>query len=110
MTHYEREGERFTQPLITANGRQIFNPTAEQMAAEGWVLTEDKQTQPTEADKARQRIAELEELLRANDYKVIKCFEAQATGGTMPYDIAALHAEREAARSEINELQQKFNV
>lgn len=48
--------------------------------------------------------------MRANDYKVIKCFEAQATGGTMPYDIAALHSEREAARSEINELQQKFNV
>ena len=110
MTHYEKQGERFTQPLITANGRQIFNPTAEQMAAEGWVLTEDKQTQPTEADKARQRIAELEEALRANDYKVIKCFEAQATGGTMPYDIAAMHSEREQARSEINELQKKFNV
>ena len=110
MTHYERQGERFTQPLITANGRQIFNPTAEQMQAEGWVLTEDKQTQPTEADKARQRIAELEEALRANDYKVIKCFEAQATGGEMPYNIAKLHAEREAARTEINDLQQKFNV
>ena len=66
--------------------------------------------QPSEASQARWRIAELEEALRANDYKVIKCFEAQATGGTMPYDIAALHAEREAARSEINELQKKFNV
>ena len=65
---------------------------------------------PSEASQARWRIAELEEQLRAHDYKVIKCFEAQATGGTMPYDIAALHAEREAARSEINELQQKFNV
>ena len=108
MTHYEREGERFTQPLITANGRQIFNPTAEQMAAEGWVLTEDKQTQPTEADKARQRIAELEEQLRANDYKVIKCFEAQATGGTMPYDIAKLHGERESQRAEINDLQSRY--
>ena len=108
MTHYEREGERFTQPLITANGRQIFNPTAEQMAAEGWVLTEDEQTQPTEADKARQRIAELEEQLRANDYKVIKCFEAQATGGTMPYDIAKLHGERESQRAEINDLQSRY--
>lgn len=110
MTHYEKQGQRFSQPLMTANGRQIFNPTAEQMQAEGWVLTEDTATEPTDEDKARQRIAVLEEQLRSNDYKVIKCFEAQATGGEMPYDIAALHAEREQARSEINELQQKFNV
>lgn len=110
MTHYEKQGRRFIEPLMTANGRQIFNPTAEQMQAEGWVLTEDTATEPTAEDKARQRIAELEEQLRSNDYKVIKCFEAQAVGGTMPYDIASLHAEREQARSEINELQKKFNV
>lgn len=67
-------------------------------------------TEPTAEDKARQRIAELEEQLRSNDYKVIKCFEAQATGGKMPYDIAKLHAERESKRAEINALQKKFNV
>lgn len=110
MTHYERQGERFSQPLITASGRQIFNPTAEQMQAEGWTLTEDTASEPTAEQQAQQRIAQLEEQLRSNDYKVIKCFEAQATGGEMPYDIAALHTEREQARSEINELQQKFNV
>lgn len=66
--------------------------------------------QPSEESQARWRIAQLEEALRSNDYKVIKCFEAQAVGGTMPYDIASLHAEREQARSEINELQKKFNV
>ena len=110
MTHYEKQGQRFREPLMTATGRQIFNPTAEQMQAEGWVLTEDTATEPTAEDKARQRIAELEEQLRSNDYKVIKCFEASAVGGEMPYDIAKLHAEREAARSEINELQKKFNI
>ena len=66
--------------------------------------------QPNEESQARWRIAELEEQLRRNDYKVIKCFEASAVGGEMPYDIAKLHAEREQARSEINELQKKFNV
>ena len=110
MTHYERQGERFSQPLITASERQIFNPTAEQMQAEGWTLTEDTASEPNEESQARWRIAELEEQLRSNDYKVIKCFEASAVGGEMPYDIAALHTEREQARSEINELQQKFNV
>lgn len=66
--------------------------------------------QPNEESQARWRIAELEEQLRSNDYKVIKCFEASAVGGEMPYDIAKLHAEREAARSEINELQNKYNI
>ena len=108
MTHYEKQGQRFIEPLMTANGRQIYNPTAEQMQAEGWVPTEDTAAEPTAEDKARQRIAELEEQLRSNDYKVIKCFEAQAVGGEMPYDIATLHAEREAARSEINELQHRY--
>lgn len=66
--------------------------------------------QPNEESQARWRIAELEEQLRSDDYKVIKCFEAQATGGEMPYDIAKLHAERESKRAEINALQKKFNV
>lgn len=66
--------------------------------------------QPNEESQARWRIAELEEQLRSNDYKVIKCFEASAVSGEMPYDIAKLHAARERARSEINELQKKFNV
>ena len=96
MTHYEKQGQRFREPLMTATGRQIFNPTAEQMQAEGWVLTEDTATEPTAEDKARQRIAELEEQLRSNDYKVIKCFEASAVGGEMPYDIVALHAGERA--------------
>lgn len=108
MKHYEKQGQRFTQPLITASGRQIFNPTAAQMQAEGWVLTEDKATEPSEEDNARQRIAQLEESLRGNDYKIIKCFEASALGAEMPYDLAALHAEREKAREEINRLQQKL--
>ena len=69
-----------------------------------------EQQQPNEESQARWRIAELEEQLRSNDYKVIKCFEAQATGGEMPYDIVALHAARESKRAEINALQKKFNV
>ena len=66
--------------------------------------------QPNEESQARWRIAQLEEALRGNDYKIIKCFEASALGAEMPYDLAALHAEREKAREEINDLQQKFNI
>ncbi len=112
-THYEKGGVRFVQPLYTADGRQIFNPKAEQMEAEGWVLVEDKPSEPSEEVKAMQRIAELEEALRSTDYKVIKIAEAQAVGEALPYtaeEIKALRNEREAARAEINALQDKFNV
>lgn len=113
MIHYTKEGKRFTQPLMTADGRQIFNPTAEQMAAEGWVLTEEATYEPTEEDKAQIRIAQLTEQLRESDYKVIKVAEATAVGAECPYseeELAALRTEREAARAEINALQAKFNV
>ena len=46
----------------------------------------------------------LESQLSKSDYKVIKCAEAQAAGSAMPYDAAALHAERQQWRDRINEI------
>ncbi len=75
--------------------------------------TKASERQPSEETQARWRIAELEEALRSTDYKVIKIAEAQAVGEALPYtaeEIKALRNEREAARAEINALQDKFNV
>ena len=44
--------------------------------------------------------------LSSSDYKVIKCMEAQLAGEEMPYDIEAIHAERQVIRDKINELEQ----
>ncbi|MBR4290667.1 MAG: hypothetical protein IKT52_08520 [Oscillospiraceae bacterium] len=52
-----------------------------------------------------EKIAELKKQLSATDYKVIKCAECQLLGEEMPYDVAALHAERQAIRDEINRLE-----
>lgn len=52
--------------------------------------------------------AEIEQLkaqLTSTDYKVVKCSEAQMAGKELPYDIVALHAERQALRDRINELE-----
>lgn len=52
--------------------------------------------------------AEIEQLkaqLASTDYKVIKCSEAQLAGEELPYDIVALHAERQSLRDKINELE-----
>ena len=52
-----------------------------------------------------EKIAELKAQLEATDYKVIKCSEAWMSGAEMPYDVAALHAERQALRDQINALE-----
>lgn len=54
------------------------------------------------------RINQLKETLESTDYKVIKCYEASLVGDELPYDINELHAERQAQRDLINELQKKL--
>lgn len=51
------------------------------------------------------KIKKLKAQLAATDYKVIKCSEYQLLGEPMPYDVVALHAERQAIRDKINELE-----
>ena len=53
-------------------------------------------------------LSEIERLkseLQESDYKVIKCAEAMAVGVEMPYDMTALHKERQALRDKINKLE-----
>lgn len=54
------------------------------------------------------QILTLKEELSATDYKVIKCAEAQLLGLPLPYDVEALHAERQALRNKINELENEL--
>lgn len=61
---------------------------------------------PNYVPTTRDKIAGLKKKLSATDYKVIKCSECQLMGAEMPYDVAALHAERQALRDEINKLEQ----
>lgn len=56
---------------------------------------------------ATEQILELKQQLSATDYKVIKCAECQLLGKEMPYDVQALHAERQAIRDAINSLEQE---
>ena len=61
-----------------------------------------------ERDRQRELILDIECLkseLQESDYKVIKCAEAMAVGAEMPYNMTALHKERQALRDKINELE-----
>jgi hypothetical protein len=58
-----------------------------------------------DTEMIQNQINELEIQLSATDYKVTKCWEYSLVGEELPYDIATLHAERQAIRDEINRLQ-----
>ena len=107
ITMYTNGTTTISGKKIVVDGCVILNPTKEQLQEAGW--TEVVPPTPTAEEIARQqreaRIWELKELLAQGDYKIIKCAEAQLTGEALPYDIAALVAERNAYRAEINELE-----
>lgn len=52
-----------------------------------------------------QEEAALECELKATDYEIIKCYEYEKCGIKAPYDIDAVHKERQAKRDRINEIQ-----
>lgn len=76
-----------------------------------YVVIEVDCPQPTADDLRYRRYMEIERLkaeLQESDYKVIKCAEAMAVGVEMPYDMTALHKERQAMRDKINKLEQQL--
>lgn len=58
-----------------------------------------------EREMLDQEIRNLECDLRASDYEIIKCYEYEKCGMKAPYDIDAVHKERQAKRDRINEIQ-----
>ena len=64
--------------------------------------------QPTAEELMDRRYMEIERLkseLQESDYKVIKCAEAICLNGELPYNMTALHNERQALRDKINKLE-----
>ena len=50
-----------------------------------------------------------ENKLTETDYKVIKCYEYSLIGLELPYNVEEVHAEREAIREKIRELEEKLS-
>ena len=88
---------------VTLEWSEAHEQIAKKEAYNGEYTIEDDGVEPTPAE----RIAELKKQLSATDYKVIKCAESQLLGQEMPYDVAKLHADRQAIRDEINCLEQE---
>lgn len=92
-----------------ANNAMIVEKHEEQESEDGTVDVKYYEIcevpEPTEEEIKQARIAELKTELDSTDYKIIKCSECSLAGEELPYDIAELHAQRQALRDEINELQ-----
>ena len=65
----------------------------------------EKQSAMKATSTQRLEIQALKEHLTATDYKVIKCSEYSLANLDAPYDITALHTERQALRDKINSLE-----
>ena len=77
--------------VVTMNAEEAQIAVNEQVVDDnGLLLTENER---------------LKSELQESDYKVIKCAEAMAVGAEMPYNMTALHKERQALRDKINELE-----
>ncbi len=65
-----------------------------------------------ERDRQSELILDIESLkseLQESDYKVIKCAEAICLNVELPYNMTALHNERQALRDKINELEKAMS-
>ena len=69
------------------------------------ILDEEKYKTRMDAKEVQEKISRLKAELAATDYQIIKCSECQLLGQPMPYDVAELHAKRQAIRDKINELE-----
>lgn len=64
-----------------------------------------------ERDRQSELILDIESLkseLQESDYKVIKCAEAICLNVELPYNMTALHKERQALRDKINKLEEQL--
>lgn len=59
---------------------------------------------PTEEELKAAQIVDLKCQLESTDYKITKCYEYSLVSLSLPYDVVALHVERQALRDQINAL------
>ena len=109
-------GQKFYAPYppeaavwCNANNVMIVEKHEEQETEEGTVDVKYYEIcavpEPSAEEIKQQQIAELKAQLDDTDWKIVKCSEYQLVGQELPYDIAALHVQRQTLRDQINELE-----
>ena len=78
--------------------------------ADKWATYEAEKAERERKSEIMQQIAALKETIKSSDYQIIKCYEYALNNLKLPYDVAALHAERQALRDQINALEEQLNT
>lgn len=88
------------------NGKKLVFDSSKWAQIQAERIKEDLERKAREAiEEIRNRINAFKAELESSDYKIIKCFEYSLLNRELPYDLDALHAERQAMRDKINELE-----
>ena len=106
-----------TLAMILADGFKPYDDSAEQLIVgefqaavatyneNGKQITLKWKVVKNSPEKIAVEIARLQSELAATDYQVIKTYEYEMTGKKSPYDITTIHADRQAMRDRITELE-----
>ena len=78
--------------------------------ADKWAGIEAERAENARIEGVTQEISTLKAQIQATDYQIIKCYEYALLDLGLPYDVEALHAERQALRDQINELEKQLNA
>lgn len=65
----------------------------------------EEQASAGEKETIKENIEALKKEIESTDYKIIKCIEYSLLNLDLPYDVKALHAERQNLRDQINEIE-----
>ena len=96
-----RQGDGWYE--LSSDGSVYEEPVVEEKVLTSEELAEIERQQ--EISDIRNQIASLKAQIALTDYQVIKTYEYFLVGKESEYDIEALHAERQALRDQINELE-----
>ena len=75
-----------------------------------WAAIEAEREERARFNGITHEIAAMKEKIASTDYQIIKCYEYALNNLDLPYDVAALHAERQALRNRINDLEKQLNA
>lgn len=109
MRYINEQGEVYNGRYVIQEGVKYLSPSEAKLLALGY--RKEEVQEPTEEElAAMQRDARKEELrglIATCDWKITKTAEYRLVGLPDPYDTAALHAERQAYRDEINKIEEE---
>ena len=70
-----------------------------------WAIIESNRAESARIGEINAEIEALKAQITASDYQIIKCYEYALNNLPLPYDIEALHNERQELRDQINKLE-----